>query len=137
MDGKTSTRIKVIDALLAGREVCAGPFSREIGCADTTVTKILKDLGEALTTRVCKTEPGKRRLYYRVADREAVTEMRNRVRRGSISQNLRPMPPKAAFDALLATWGIRCPKNHDLPRLVHRSEPESEELFSQLFAEEA
>lgn len=137
MGGKTSTRIKVIDALLAGREVCAGPFSRELGCADTTVTKILKDLGGALTTRVCKTEPGKRRLYYRVADRTAVLQMRRRVPRGPTSQNLRPDRPRVGFHALLAVWGIRSPLNHGLPSLVHRSEPESEELFSRLFAEEA
>lgn len=131
MKHKTSTRIKVIDALLSGREICAGPFSREIRCADTTVTKILKDLGDALTTRVCKTEPGKRRLYYSITDHNAVLQMRNRIRRGSLSQNLRPVPPKAAFDALLRTWGIRHPMNHDLPGRVHRIEIAEDQLFEE------
>lgn len=131
MKHKTTTRIKVIDALLSGREICAGPFSREIRCADTTVTKILKDLGDALTTRVCKTEPGKRRLYYSIADQSAVLQMRNRIRRGSLSQNLRPVPPKAAFDALLRTWGIRHPMNHDLPGRVHRIEIAEDQLFEE------
>jgi DNA-binding transcriptional ArsR family regulator len=118
-----TARALVLDALLAGQEICAGPFSRSVKCADSTVTKVLKSLGNALRVRIEIGGPGYQRMYYSMANRDAVEKMQRAIAQG---QRIRNQYTAAAeesnvsFDQLMSAWGLaRRPLDIELPRLTH------------------
>lgn len=127
-------RARIVNALLERDEVCGPLIAKEIGCAPESAAFVLRELSQYLAKRGAPDEPGKNRIYYRAVDREGLIRERDMKRGGDNQWTTRA---RLSFDALLNIWGIRGPKNLDLPSRVHRIETESDEWFSKLFAEEA
>lgn len=125
MQQAKSVRMKVVDALLEGRELNATLFAREIGCDCRSVAKILASVSDALTVRAARSEPGRNRRYYRVKNPAALTRMR-----AATGDPARPNTPArlVTFDALLDAWGIEVCEL-DVPGHVHDQMPAEEELF--------
>lgn len=106
MTAAKSVRVKIIEALLKGRELNATAFTREIGACDRTVRRELHSLGDAVNVRHARGEPGKHRLYYSARDPIALRDL--------IRERHEPQ-----FGALLRAWGIAA-RDLALPKREHR-----------------
>ena len=123
-------RTIVIDALLSGEEMCASTFAKSKGFKQESVSRVLRDVAHCLSKRPAPNEPGKRRIYVRVADREALTRIRNGKTLGTnqYSNGAQLGRPLLSFDGLLNAWGIAV-KHLDIPARVHCMMPVEEGLL--------
>lgn len=92
-------RAKVLDALLAGREINGTLFAREIGGSVTTVGRMLNEVSAALHARPMRVGLALR-IYYRVRDEQPLRRLRQAIETGGSAE------PSFDFGPLLRTWRI-------------------------------
>ncbi|QBY56130.1 hypothetical protein [Cupriavidus oxalaticus] len=125
-----TTRAKVLDALLAGREINGTLFANEVGTSASNVLKILRQVGDALDFRTARKEASRNRIYCRARDLKQLQLAREAMTYGG-GPNQHGNRPTFNFSALLGVWPISPPRDMGLPSLVHRLAPEDDELFSE------
>lgn len=125
-------RKQIINALLSNDEVCGTLIAKQIGCDPNSANRVMRDLSKYLASRPAPNEPGKNRLYYSVADRQALINLRDKKRVGTNQYTSGTNSPAGInFDALLNVWGIAGPNGCQLPTLVHRMEVDEDQLFAE------
>lgn len=122
-------RAIVIDALLTGEEMCASTFAKSKGFKQESVSRVLRDVAHCLAKRPAPKEPGKRRVYFRAVDTDALQRIRNEKVLGTnqYSNGAQAAAARMSFDDLLNVWGIAV-KHLDVPAHVHCMLPEEAEI---------
>lgn len=124
MSRVVNLRAIVIDALLTGEEMCASTFAKSKGFKQESVSRVLRDLEKHLEKRPAPNEPGKRRVYFRAVNTDALRRIRNERQIGTNQySNGAPMASLLSFESLLNAWGIAV-KHLDVPARVHCMMPE-------------
>lgn len=94
-----ATRTKVLDALLAGREISCTQFAREIGGSENAVSRMVQEVRDALHARPMRSGMTLR-IFYRVRDEQRLRRARQAMANGGSDA------PVFDFAPLLRTWQI-------------------------------
>lgn len=119
-----TVRERILEALIAGDEICATDFAKQIGTSANAVTNKLRGFGDMVKRRDASSGPGNHRVFYIASN---VAKLREKLE-DEVSARCGNGGPRLRFDELLEAWGIATkPIKLSLPTFTHTmyDEPEA------------